>query len=304
MGSSGFSSSMRWRSAKACTSSVARLLQRGAEARHGLVAELRLREAELVLGGLHGVVELDERVARVVGEVVGGLAGGGIRERRGAAGAGPGRPRPVPATPPGQHVGPAADQRDPSGDEPDGQGRAPRAATRAARRPAGTHPVGERDRGAAPVVGGQPRTDVAGLDVGDDLSRRAGTSRRARCRRRGRDRDGQQCVAPAELRRLARAVRPVLTVAAGEVLHVDDVQAQVALCRSRSSAACTAGVCAPRAPAGSVTWPVTRSGASAEAVARAERQQPEHQRRHRGHPAHVHPRIRLPFRTNAQAVGT
>ena len=36
---------------------------------------------------------------------------------------------------------------------------------------------------------------------------------------------------------------------------------------SRSSAACTSAVCAPSAPAGSVIWPVTRSGASAEAVA-------------------------------------
>ena len=45
------------------------------------------------------------------------------------------------------------------------------------------------------------------------------------------DRDGQQRVAPPELRRLGGAVRPVLTVAAGEVLHVDDVEAQVALGR-------------------------------------------------------------------------
>ena len=36
---------------------------------------------------------------------------------------------------------------------------------------------------------------------------------------------------------------------------------------SRSSAACTAGACDPSAPAGSVICPVTRSGASAEAVA-------------------------------------
>ena len=62
----------------------ARLFQRGAGVRHGLVAELRLGEAELVLGGLHGVVELDQRVVRVVGEVVGRLAGGRIGSVGGA----------------------------------------------------------------------------------------------------------------------------------------------------------------------------------------------------------------------------
>ena len=247
-----------------------------------------------MLGGLYGVVELDECVARVVGEVVGGLAGGGIRERRGRR-RGLGRLRPVPAAPPRQHVGAAADQRDPSDDEPDRQSRTPRVATRAARRLAGTHPVGERDRGAGPVVGGQARTDVAGLDVRDDL-----VGERKRLVERDAvgavvDRDGQQCVAPAELRRLSGAVRPVLTVAAGEVLDVDDVQAQVGLGRQPVQRRLHGRGLRPEGPRGVGDL----SGHPQRGLGRgrraAERQQPEHQRRHRGHSAHVHPRIRLPF---------
>ena len=93
----------------------ARLLQRGAELRHCLVAELDLREAELVLGGLHGVVELDQRVAGVVGEILGRLAGSRIGSA-GGAGAVSACSGLGPTPPPREHVRPATDQRDPADD--------------------------------------------------------------------------------------------------------------------------------------------------------------------------------------------
>ena len=125
VGSSGFSSSMRWRSAKACTSSARDCSSAARKSVTASSPNCVRREAELVLGGLHGVVEVDERAAGVVGEVVGGLAGGRVGERRGRRRGLRAGLRGFAAPPPRQHVGPAADQRDPADDEPDGQRRRP-----------------------------------------------------------------------------------------------------------------------------------------------------------------------------------
>ena len=70
----------------------ARLLQRGRELGHGLVAEVRAGRRQLLLGGAHGVVHVDERGAGAVREVVGGDVAElvALRGRRGARPGGPG----------------------------------------------------------------------------------------------------------------------------------------------------------------------------------------------------------------------
>ena len=280
-----------------------RLLQRGLELRDRLVAELGAGEAELVLGGLHGVVEVDERAAGVVGEVVGRLAGGRVGERRGRRRGLRVRLRGCAAPAAGQHVGPAADHRDPADDEPDGQRPGPPVAPRAAGRLTGAQPVGQRDRRAGPVVRGQARADVLGLDGRDDR-----VGQRELIVERDAvgavvDRDGQQRVTPPELRRLGGPVRPVLARTPGEALDVDDVEAHVGLAaelvQRRLHPRRVGPQCSRRV--GDVAVDPERGLGRGRRA--SERQQPEHQRRDCGHPAHVHPRIRLPLHER-QVVGT
>ena len=124
----------------------ARRVERRGELRHRRVAEVRPRRGQLLLRAADGVVDVEQRLAAAVVEVVGGdvgeLAGLGRRRLRRCLLHG------LPPTPTHQEVAPDPDHRHAPDDHP-ADADAP---TAARRRPARPQPVGQPDRRARPVV--------------------------------------------------------------------------------------------------------------------------------------------------------